>query len=336
MQGLYLLWWVQSRHISAALVGAILAAGDFTLLLVEVPTGWFADRFGHRRSLIVGSTAQVLGMLACWLGRNVTDLIAACVLVAVGDAFRSGADQALLYRTCVALGREGDFQRVESRTQAARLAGLVALVLAGGAIVTRWGFNAGWAAETALCAAGVAIACAMREPPRADAAATNDGDAKPRAARRMGVRTIISLLAPAALLGAAASGASFLAQTAGDSEPARNTLLVAFITLAEAAGAALAMRASAAGARAQARLVVLALLTIGVASAFPATLVAVVIALSFLAGIAYPLRAAAIQRAVPDEVRARAVSAASACDMAIKMIALPLAGAYRVRRSSRR
>ena len=76
--------------------------------------------------------------------------------------------------------------------------------------------------------------------------------------------------------------------------------------------------------------------TIAVAIAFPPAFVAVVVALSFLAGLAYPLRAAAIQRAVPDEVRARAASVASACDMAIKLIALPLAGAYRARKSSRR
>src|SRR5262249_34875219 len=101
MHGLYLLWWVQERHLSAALVATVLAAGDFALLLLEVPTGWFADRFGHRLSLIVGSAAQVLGMLACWLGRGVPAFVAASVLVAAGDAFRSGADQALLFRTCV-------------------------------------------------------------------------------------------------------------------------------------------------------------------------------------------------------------------------------------------
>src|SRR5437660_2859985 len=151
MHGLYLFWWVQERGMSAVLVATVLAAGDFALLLLEVPTGWFADRFGHRRSLIIGSVAQVVGMLACWFGRGVPGLFAASVLVAVGDAFRSGADQAFLYRTCAALGREADFQRVEARTRAAQLAAMVALVLAGGAIVSLWGFGAGWAAETALC-----------------------------------------------------------------------------------------------------------------------------------------------------------------------------------------
>jgi len=54
MHGLYLLWWVQERAIPASIVAAILAAGDLAIVAFEVPTGWFADRFGHRVSLIIG------------------------------------------------------------------------------------------------------------------------------------------------------------------------------------------------------------------------------------------------------------------------------------------
>ena len=111
MHGLYLLWWVQEKQMSPAIVATVLAAGDLALMGLELPTGWFADRFGHRASLIVGSFVQVMGMLWCWLGEGVSGLVTASVLVALGDGFRSGADQALLYRTCLALDREHDFQK---------------------------------------------------------------------------------------------------------------------------------------------------------------------------------------------------------------------------------
>ena len=68
MHGLYLLWWVGERGISPAIVAAILAAGDLALVALELPAGWFADRFGHRASLIVGSSVQVAGA-----GRSRTD-----------------------------------------------------------------------------------------------------------------------------------------------------------------------------------------------------------------------------------------------------------------------
>src|SRR5262245_23941850 len=113
MHGLYLLWWVQERHVSPALVAAVLAAGDIAIAALEMPAGWLADRYGHRVSLIAGSAIQTLGMVACWQGVGVSGLLAASLLVALGDVFRSGADQALLYRSCVALGRTADFQRIE-------------------------------------------------------------------------------------------------------------------------------------------------------------------------------------------------------------------------------
>jgi hypothetical protein len=59
---------------------------------------------------------------------------------------------------------------IEARTRAACLIALVVLLLAGGVIVTTWGFAVGWAVETTLCAVGLVIACALLEPP----AAVND------------------------------------------------------------------------------------------------------------------------------------------------------------------
>src|SRR5688572_19531836 len=166
MHGLYLLWWVQEKQLSPAVVASTLAAGNLALMVCEVPTGWFADRFGHRASLIAGSALQVIGMLWWWLGAGVTGLTIACVLVALADAFRSGADQALIYRSCVALEREDAFQALEARSNAAELIALVSLIVVGGAIVGLWGFAAGWIAETVLSALGLVIACAMTEPPR--------------------------------------------------------------------------------------------------------------------------------------------------------------------------
>ena len=103
---------------SPAVVATILAAGDLAVMGLELPTGWFADRVGHRVSLIVGSSVQVAGMLWCWLGQGIPGLLTASVLIALGDSFRSGADQALLYRTCLVLDREATFQKIEARTNA--------------------------------------------------------------------------------------------------------------------------------------------------------------------------------------------------------------------------
>jgi hypothetical protein len=333
MHGLYLLWWVQEKHVPVAVVATLLAVGDLTITALEIPTGWLADRFGHRISLITGSLAQVAGMLCCWLGEGVTGLLSALLLVALGDAFRSGADQALLYRSCVALDREPDFQKIESRSRSVQLVALVGLTLAGGAIVATWGFANGWLAEAAVCAFGLAIACAMMEPP-ACTSETLSGDVSPRRFIHMSPAErglFLKLIGPASLLGAAAGAAAFVAQTSGGTDPARMTVLVAVITLAEAAGSAAASHL-AADVRSQMILTGLGALAAFAGFVLPAAFVPTVVALSFLMGLAQPLRAAAIQRVAADHLRARAASVASACDKAAATVALVCAGSLPRRR----
>jgi MFS family permease len=324
MHGLYLLWWVQEKGIPAPIVAAVLAAGDLALLIVEVPTGWLADRFGHRASLVAGSLLQVLGIALCWIGLGIPELVVASVLVALADGFRSGADQALLYRSCQALGREDAFQRLEARARASEQVALVGLVLAGGAIVDRWGFGVGWAAEVLLCGGGLAIALLMVEPPGRDVASHEPGHE-----RSLLSTTMVLLIVPAALLGALAGAGSFLAQTRGTGTASSTTALVAMITLAEAIGSTVSTRAPLPGVAGQMTLLGTGLVACAVAPAAPGAFLPTVVVLSFLSGLAGPLRAAAIQRLISDGARARAASLASACDMACSLVALPLAGLSR-------
>lgn len=328
MHGLYLLWWVQEKHVSPAFVAAILAAGDFALIFLELPTGWFADRFGHRISLILGSAIQAIAMILCWLGDGVTGVLAASLCVALGDAFRSGAHEALLYRTCAALDRESEFQRIQARTNALTLTALVVLTIAGGIVVARFGFAVGWIVEAVLSLAGLAIAAVMIEPGANERVAPINDD---RPQRWHLYRTLFTLMIPAAFLAGAAGAASFLVQTSATFATETVTIFVALITLTEAAGSALASRLRV-GARIQPALALAGVLLLGAALIQSSLLPAAAIALPLLLGIAEPLRATAIQQHAPEHARARVASFANLVTMAMTAIALPLAGIYRARR----
>ena len=345
MHGLYLLWWVQEKHVAAGAVAFILAAGDLALTALEVPTGWLADRWGHRVSLILGSLLQVAGMVICWLGAGIPALLTASIGVAAGDAFRSGADQALVYRSCVALEAEADFQSIEARSRAIQLVALVAMTLGGGVLVQLWGFTAGWIAEIVACAAGLAVACAMVEPPASPiagharfqpdnlgfeshsrpGAGTGSDSIRARTDRNARIGRLLLLTLPASALIAAASAASFWVQTDVGTTSVQSTLFVAGCTLVEAAGAWLAIRARA-GVHGQVGLVLAggAILAAGVT--LPGVLIPSVVVLSLVIGAVEPLRAVAIQRETKDGWRARAASVVSACDKALTTAAFVWAG----------
>jgi hypothetical protein len=263
-------------------------------------------------------------MLCCWLGAGIPELVAASILVAIGDGFRSGADEALLFRTCAALGQESEFLKLQSRTHTLEVCALVGLVAGGGLVTTAWSFHAAWAAETVLSAFGGVCAWAMVEPPAASASDA-DGD-DPNDGAPVAWRCLIPLILPVALLGAAASAGSFIAQTTGGASAGELTVLVALLTAAEAAGAAVSPRVPAGDAGGQLILAGIGALVVGAGLAMPSLFHAAVVSLAFLDGIGEPLRAVAIQRATHDRMRARAASTANACDMLFSIVALPLAG----------
>lgn len=324
---LYLLWWVEYKHVSPAAVAAILAAGDIAITLFEVPTGRFADRFGHRCSLVVGSIVQTVAMLLCWLGEGVPGLLLASLCVALGDTFRSGADQALLYESCAAVGEEERFQQIEGKTHSLELIALVAMTIAGGVLVETNGFAAAWIAETALTASGIAISLAMVSPPATPHRETTDASARPRFRAAAG---LLRLIIPAAVVAGVALAAAFIAQTDGTASPAQLTVLVSVTTLAEAAGA-LVSRCLRPDAATQYRLLTAAVLSCVAMVVVPGLFVPGVVALALLMGAAEPLRATAIQMLVEDR-RAEAASWASALDGAVRTLFLLLAGVVSRRR----
>ena len=332
MHGLYLLWWVEERQVPAAIVAAILAAGDLAVFALELPTGWFADRFGHRVSLIAGSTLQAAGMAWCWLGEGVPGLLTATLLIASADGFRSGADQALLYRSCLALRREEAFQPIEARANALEIVALLALLLAGGVIVSAWGFAAAWIAETLLSVVGIGLAWAMTEPPPARA---DDDESTASATKRLLSPRMLMVVLPAAFVVGGSSAASFVAQTSGGAAAGAVTVTVALITAAEAAGSFTSARVRANGVRVHLLLAAAGAALMLLALARPASIAWAAAGLAFLAGLAEPLRDSAIQRLAPDGARARAASAASACTMGFSALLLPLAGVWQSRRPRR-
>jgi hypothetical protein len=319
---LYLLWWVQEKHVPAVLVATLLAAGDLVVMALEVPTGWLADRFGDRRSMIAGSAVQVCGMLACWLLPGVSSPVAGSLLIAVGDALRSGADQALLYRSCAADLVPDQFQRIEARTRGVGLIALVLLTISGGVLVQGWGWHVAWALDTALCAAGIALALAMTSPPDVRESSAEDAPAGGLLSMR-GAAVVL----PAGIVGAASSAFAFLVQAGADASPAAVSWTVAALVLAEAVGLALGGRLPSLPGAVQVLVAVVSVLAIAGSTVMPApALVGTALALSFAAGALEPWRAVAIQRLAADRLRATAASLTSACDIACSMLLLPLAG----------
>ncbi|MCA9563067.1 MAG: MFS transporter, partial [Myxococcales bacterium] len=63
-----------------------------SVVVLEVPSGYFSDRFGRKPTLTIASSALVLAYLAFGLGTSFETLAVAQILLAVGISFNSGTD----------------------------------------------------------------------------------------------------------------------------------------------------------------------------------------------------------------------------------------------------
>jgi MFS family permease len=84
-------------------IGLSQAAFTLAVLLVNVPTGWLADRFSRKLSNAGGNLLTAIGFLGYAAVQNLEQVILCEVIIGVGIAFTQGADIALLRGYCTKL-----------------------------------------------------------------------------------------------------------------------------------------------------------------------------------------------------------------------------------------
>ena len=86
-----------------------------SVVVFEVPSGYFADRFGRKNSLVWGQVLWALGWLAYVFASSWMDFALAEVFLGLGVGFTSGADSSLRYDSLMFTGEEHTNLRESSR-----------------------------------------------------------------------------------------------------------------------------------------------------------------------------------------------------------------------------
>ena len=107
------------------LVASVTAA---VALILEVPSGYMADRIGHKKALIIGNAISALSPLGYILLPDFWGVLIGSAGYFGGYAFISGTQEAFMHETLLELGREGEYGKLMGRTQTAGLLGNVVLV----------------------------------------------------------------------------------------------------------------------------------------------------------------------------------------------------------------
>ncbi|MCD6590577.1 MAG: MFS transporter [Candidatus Aenigmarchaeota archaeon] len=105
------LFW-QDNGLSLIQIMILQSLYSLTIVLLEVPSGYFADVFGRRKSLILAASFLTVGVFTYSLGHNFYQFLIAEILWGFGVSFVSGTDSALVYDTLKDLKKEKLYKKV--------------------------------------------------------------------------------------------------------------------------------------------------------------------------------------------------------------------------------
>lgn len=122
----------QSNGLTATQVFAVQAVYSAAVVLFEVPSGYFADVFGRRMSLILGAVLMPAGLAIYAFSNSFITFCIAELFLAMAAAMRSGADSALVYDTLKQLHKESEYKFFAGRSDFyMRIGTSVSAVLSG-------------------------------------------------------------------------------------------------------------------------------------------------------------------------------------------------------------
>ncbi len=104
------LFYKRDLGMSVTTIFVVQAFFGLVVALLEFPSGYVADRFGYRRTLVFASCLITVGWGAYAAADTVIGVFLAEGLLGVGFSFLSGADSALLYESLLARGKENEFR----------------------------------------------------------------------------------------------------------------------------------------------------------------------------------------------------------------------------------
>jgi MFS family permease len=154
----------KSNGMSMQDIFTLQAVYSFTLMVLEIPTGYFADSAGRRTSILVGSFFGFIGFMIYSFSSGFWYFVIAETILGTGMSLVSGADSAMLYDSLISAGKADKYTRYEGRITsignfAEAAAGIIGGLLAISSLRTPYYF------QTAIAFLAIPAAFALKEPP---------------------------------------------------------------------------------------------------------------------------------------------------------------------------
>ncbi|MGV8172457.1 MAG: MFS transporter [Candidatus Woesearchaeota archaeon] len=136
----FIVYYYQELGLSLGQIAILSSIVAITVFIFEIPSGYIADRIGRKKSLVISTIFQLIGVIILFSSQSYLMLIIANIFNGLAWAFVSGADSALIYDSLLFLKRESEYKRVEGK---ARFFGEIAIIISAilGSLIVAFGIR---------------------------------------------------------------------------------------------------------------------------------------------------------------------------------------------------
>ena len=164
------IWFLYFQGVLSAQEAIVLAAVyDVGVVVLEVPSGYLSDAVGRRPTLALAALVTALGCFLIYASTDFAMLALAQLLLGAGTAFASGSDNALLYDTLAAEGREYEVAEQELIAWRYQYLGLAASAITGG-LIAYYDMPLAFLLSAVASALAMILMLMCQEPPQSGAA----------------------------------------------------------------------------------------------------------------------------------------------------------------------
>jgi len=112
------IYFLTLPNATAQQIGLYIGIGWLAGFLLEIPSGYISDKFGHKKTLILAKFFMLISTLFFIFGNSLPYFILGSSFIALGFAFTSGTGGAFLHNTLVGLKREKDYGDTDGKIRA--------------------------------------------------------------------------------------------------------------------------------------------------------------------------------------------------------------------------
>jgi MFS family permease len=137
-----------------------------SIVIFEIPTGVFADKFGRKTLLVIGAVLSVFEFIILLFAYEFWTFALVVFLTGISSACTSGAWNALLYDSLLADKKQESFEKIVGRMNSLDFIAALLAALSGSVLAKYVGFEFNYIVSAASMFLGMVLTLLLKEPPR--------------------------------------------------------------------------------------------------------------------------------------------------------------------------